>query len=179
MPNRILRDGLRSSATINRLSDRAHRLYTHLIVAVDDFGLCEWNTTWVKATAIPLLLWTEEELSTVMDEISSARLVKVYEHEGKNYAAMERWDQRRNAKHPKFPMPPTEEHIRGGYVPPKARAAEARVLRSPPRVNGSGWDRSNDGILAKATELGINTRGESADTLRRLCFAELERRKGQ
>lgn len=187
MPNRTLREGIRSSGFINRLSDQGFRLYVNLLATADDFGCIEWTATWIKAEAIPLLMWGEEQVAAAMAELAERRVVRLYEASGRAYAAVEKWDQRRNAKHPKFPVPPWgfgpggESHITGGYVAPSAMRGEqpagAPPRRVPPkRVNGSGWANTNDGILAKATELGISTRGESTDNLKRLCFAEIDRR---
>lgn len=188
MPNRTLREGIRSSGPINRLTDQGFRLYVNLLATADDFGCVEWTSTWIKAEAIPLLLWDEERVSAAMAELSDRKVVRLYEAAGRAYAAVEKWDQRRNAKHPKFPVPPWgfgpggESHITGGYVAPSAMRGElsagAPKRRIPPaRVNGSSWANTNDGIAAKATELGISTRGESTDNLKRLCFAEIDRRK--
>ncbi len=134
MPNRTLRDGLRSSGPINGLSDRAHRLYTHLLLTADDFGLLEWTPAWVKAMAVPALTWELAEVERLMAELAAARLVRVYEAKGKPHAAVEKWEQRRWAKHPKFPLPPWGvEHVIGGYVAPRARD---NAEEAPARPNG-------------------------------------------
>lgn len=143
VPNRILREGLRSSASINTLSDGAFRLYVNLLVSADDWGLCEWCFAWVKVHAAALLAWDSAALLTLMCELEQAGLLRPYEIACKRYAAIERWQQRRNASRPKFPLPPWgEEHITGGYIAPRAKTeAKARepgaITRPAARVNGT------------------------------------------
>lgn len=191
MPNRTLREGLRSSPIINALSDRAARLYAHLLVSADDFGLMEWTPSWVKATAVPLLLWTMEETSAAMLDISEKKAVRLYEANGKPYAAMEKWEQRQNAKFPRFPAPPWgfkagESHVIGGYVAPRARTgdAAAKPLKAPGRINGSArrggreWWQSEEGIEAKGKEVGLNARtGESWPEFKGRITEEIEKKR--
>lgn len=115
MPNRVLREGLRSSEAINSLSDAAERLYVRLLVSADDYGLLEMRPSWVKAHAVPLLDWTLPTVAKLLGELVDQALLLPYEDAGKQYAAVSRWSQRIEAKRPKFPMPPWgREHIVGG-----------------------------------------------------------------
>lgn len=133
MPNRVLREGLRSSGPVNALSDRGFRLYTNLLISADDFALLDWCFAWVKANAVPLQLWAEKDLAAAMRELEDLALVRPYDCAGRRYAAIDKWDQRRNANKPKFPMPPWgTEHIIGGYVPPKARTATNKTSSAEP-----------------------------------------------
>jgi hypothetical protein len=157
----------------------------------------EWTPSWVKATAVPLLLWTIDDTAAAMLEISEKNAVRLYEANGKTYAAIEKWEQRRNAKFPKFPAPAWgfeggATHILGGYVAPRARTPEepgATVApdkrKAPDKINGHGrrraphaWWASEDGIRLKAEELNITPRaGESWPELKGRINAELENRK--
>lgn len=116
MPNRTIRDGLRSSEQINLLSDAAERLFTRLLISADDYGLIEMSAAWVKAHAVPLLDWTFTTVAKYLAELVDHGLLLPYQAEnGRQYAAMAKWEQRIEAKYPKFPMPPWgREHIRGG-----------------------------------------------------------------
>jgi hypothetical protein len=182
MANRELRDGIRSSGPINRLSDRGFRLYANVLTAADDFGLVEWDETWLKANAVPLQPWDEQMMGEVMADLEKHHVVRLYEAKGKRYAAVEKWKQRQWAMKPKFPEPPwgfgEGSHITGNYADARVRARSSGQKQAP-RVNGQSveWTRSTDGLLKKAKELGIETRGESTDGLRRLCMDEIERRK--
>lgn len=190
MPNRMLREGLRSSGPINGLTDPAHRLYTHLLITADDFGLVEWTPGWVKAHAVPALSWTLERTAELMAELVAAKLVRVYEAKGKAHAAVEKWEQRRNAKFPKFPAPPwgfdgEDTHIIGGYVPPRARTGAA--AEKPVAVAAGGgalklprrWWDSEGGITEAGGVLGLTARpGESWPQFKGRINDELERRKG-
>lgn len=191
MPNRILREGIKSSGAVNALTDRAFRLYIHLISAADDFGLLEWNSMWLKTTAVPGLSWTPDEIERLMsEEIEGRGLVRTYEHNKKTYAAVEKWEQRRDAKYPKFPAPPwgfaegshlvqKEGGRFGGYVP--KRVLDTPKPRSAPRrFNGAprdDWRKSGEALMAKASELGVETRGETTENLVRLCEAKIQQQR--
>lgn len=139
MPNRLLKDGLRSSGPINGLSDRAFRLYVNLLLCADDFALLDWCYPWVKMQAWALQTGTEQELAALMTELEKANLVRSYENGKKRFAAIEKWEQRRNASKPKFPMPPWgKEHILGGYVAPRAREHEPeKKTKAKRKANGA------------------------------------------
>ena len=193
MPNRALREGLIHSEAVNRVSELAEMLYVRMLLAADDFGLLEMGSAFLKSRCLPARNIGLDVIDGLVAELTKKptvggdALVRVYEVSGKRYGAIDKWDQRRFALKPKCPLPPWgTEHIRGGYVDPRARSAgDATVApqkrQSPGRINGHqrgpGWWADNDQILAKAKELGVSTAGETTEGLKRLCFAEIDRRK--
>jgi hypothetical protein len=196
MPNRMLREGLVYSEAINRVSPLAEMLFWRMLVSADDFGLLEVGSAYLKSRCLPARDMTLEQIDGLVAElvkptVGAFGLVRSYEAGGKKYAAIEKWDQRRFALKPKCPLPPWgTDHIRGGYVDPRARGAgESAVApekkKAPGRINGhqrtgaaGGWWATEDGILAKAKELEIPTRaGESWPELKGRINAEIDRRK--
>lgn len=127
MPNRILREGIMSSGPINKVSEAAETLYVRMLVAADDFGLVELTPEFLKARCLPLRSISYEDIEKRVAELTAGgreggALVWPYEADGKRLGAVAKWDQRRFALRPKFPMPPWgNAHIRGGYVDPRVQ----------------------------------------------------------
>jgi hypothetical protein len=180
VPNRILREGLIHSPAVNAVSERAELLYIHIITSADDFGLIEFGPLYLKSRCVPGRTWNAEEIAALCVELEREALVRTYDLNGKRYAAVTKWEQRRFAKAPKCPMPPWgDDHIRGGYVDPRVREPTAPANLTVARMRAGGeWWKSDDGIRAKFIELGLKPLpGESLKAAKERCFEELDRRK--
>lgn len=119
MPNRILREGLLTSEHIARLTGDEHRLYTSLMLAVDDFGRFDGRAAIIRGRCLPLLDVTLAQIDGWLDGLERAELLRRYEVDGKPFVHMLRWRER--ARTPsKCPPPPDE----GGQTPaPRAPSA--------------------------------------------------------
>jgi hypothetical protein len=104
MGSRVLRDDLWTSERVNALHDKTFRLYICLINAADDYGLVEVGFGAIRRAA-PLLSWSREEVAKMLGELTDAELIRPYQHEGKPYAAMEKWRANVNSYRPKNPIP--------------------------------------------------------------------------
>lgn len=130
MPNRVMRDGLIYSGPVNTVSIDAECLFVRIVLAADDFGLIEVDPVFLKARCLPAREVSVSRIAALSKELFDSGLLRPYEHGGKRYAAVDKWDQRRFAKKPKYPMPPWgHEHIRGGYVDP--RVSEEKLTPEP------------------------------------------------
>lgn len=133
MPSRILREGLLTSDRVAVLTGDEERLYTRLLLTVDDFGLCDGRPEIIKAKAFPLhRLVTAEMVPPWLDAIVAANLAERYEVAGKPYLHVFDTRQRRRANTPKFPLPPAlvgdpladDGHVTadGGHPRPRAES---------------------------------------------------------
>lgn len=176
----MLRAGAVWSEKLNSVSAPAALLFHHMLTVADDFGLIELSPSFVKMRCFPGRQYNLEEIAGFCTELLRAGLLREYAAGGKRYAAILQWDQTRWAKQPAYPMPPWGlAHITGGYVAPRARGEGAAPM--PPRTNGShgpAWWRSDEGIRAKFTALGLKpVTGESLQQAKERCFEEMARRK--
>lgn len=144
MPNRIMREGALHSRAVNAVSRDAELLWRRIMQIADDWGLFEADPFSLKskcygarADVLP------EQCDTWLEELAAQKLVQLYEIEGRELGAVSKWEQRRFATRPKYPLPPWgETHILGGYVDPRARpgyeapAAKAKRKRAAPKGNG-------------------------------------------
>lgn len=133
MPSRILREGLLTSDRVAALTSDEERLYTRLILVVDDFGLCDGREAIIKARAFPLHHdITAEQISLWLDGIVTAGLGERYQVAGKPYFHLFDTRQRRRSNDPKFPLPPTlvgaepsddgHSSADGGHPRPRAKS---------------------------------------------------------
>lgn len=108
MPNRILKESIRESDSIDSLNWFQEVLFYRLIVSCDDYGRFDGRTSVIKNRLFPLK--EDLTLKTVADAIQklvSAGLVVLYEHDGKPYLYLPTWTAHQNvrAKRSKYPEP--------------------------------------------------------------------------
>ena len=108
MPNRILRESITTSETINQLTAEQEVFFYRLLVVCDDFGLMDARPAILKSKCFPLRDQTGEQVQALVAALVRHGLVSVYNHDGKPYLCVAQWDQHqriRNAR-PKYPPPP-------------------------------------------------------------------------
>ena len=109
LPNRIVREGILSSAKINRLSTPAELFYRRLINVVDDYGRFYGSPLTIRVACWPATpeKVTDQEVSNGLTECSHGPqpLILRYEVEGLKYIEIQNFGQKVRSK-PKFPNPP-------------------------------------------------------------------------
>lgn len=108
MPNRILKESIRESDSIDSLNWFQEVLFYRLIVSCDDYGRFDGRTSVIKNRLFPLK--EDLTLKTVADAIQklvSAGLVVLYECDGKPFLYLPSWTAHQNvrAKRSKYPEP--------------------------------------------------------------------------
>lgn len=110
MPNRILKESIRESDSIDSLTWFQEVLFYRLIVSCDDYGRFDGRISVIKNRLFPLK--EDLTLKTVADAIQklvTAGLVVLYAHDGKPYLYLPTWTAHQNvrAKRSKYPEPVT------------------------------------------------------------------------
>lgn len=111
MPNRILKESIRTSKSINALSDFQFRLWIHLITYVDDFGRGSAEPDILKGFVFPRRKSvTEATVKMALIELANMGLIHLYEVDGDSYLCLRNWEKHQTprAKLSKFPAPPEE-----------------------------------------------------------------------
>ncbi len=110
MPNRILKDGICTSETIDLLSVEGERFFYRLLVQCDDFGRMDARPSVLRARCFPLRLdkVSDKLVSRWLDELVAANLVWLYAVEDKTYLQVTKWNahQQIRAARSKYPEPP-------------------------------------------------------------------------
>lgn len=108
MPDRIIRESICTSDTLNQLSDFEERFWNRLIVNCDDYGRFDARPTILKSRLFPLMeSKTKKDMTGALDKLASVGLVELYEVDGKPFLRVVTWDkyQRIRAKRSKYPEP--------------------------------------------------------------------------
>ena len=137
MPNRILKESVCTSDTIDGLSWFEEVLFYRLIVNCDDFGRFDGRVAVIKNRLFPLKEnLTLKTVSEAINRLASAGLVALYEFEGKPYLHLPTWNEHQNvrAKRSKYPAP--EDAVNTSeYICNHVQSSESICSRNPIQSN--------------------------------------------
>lgn len=114
MPNRILKESICTSETIDKLSYEEEVFFYRLLVQCDDYGRMDARLSILRARVFPLKLATidDHKVATLLTVLSSANLLTVYLAGDKPYLQITTWDkhQQVRAKRSKYPAYDSKAH---------------------------------------------------------------------
>lgn len=108
MPNRIIKESIRTSKKINNLTDFQFRLWLYLITYVDDFGRGSADPELLKGFVFPRRKRvSESDIEKALAELAGMGCILLYEVDGESYFCFPNWSkhQRIQTKQSKFPEP--------------------------------------------------------------------------
>ena len=108
MPNRIIKESICTSDSVDQLSWFEEVLFYRLIVNCDDFGRFDGRTAVIKNRLFPLKdNLTIKSVEIAINKLASAGLVALYVFEGKPYLYLPTWNEHQTirAKRSKYPEP--------------------------------------------------------------------------
>jgi hypothetical protein len=108
MPNRILKESICTSDSIDSLSWFEEVLFYRLMVNCDDYGRFDGRTAVVKNRLFPLKdNVTLKNVESAINKLVQAGLVSLYVFEGKPFMFLPTWNEHQNirAKKSKYPAP--------------------------------------------------------------------------
>ncbi len=108
MPNRFLKDSIRTSDSVNMLTWFEEVLFYRLIVSADDFGRFDARPAIIKGSCFPLKTGvTESQIEKALSALETAGMVCRYMANGKPYLQFLQWEQHQQtrAKSSKYPAP--------------------------------------------------------------------------
>ena len=141
MPNRIIRDSIRTSESLSRLTDAEARHFFLLITYADDHGRLDARPSVIRAMCYSLMLSTvsEEEVERRTQRLADpdVDILRLYAVDGKPYGEFRQWSkyQRVRAKESKFPGPP-----------PQTLAAD-RKMQTSADINDTGGSHDQVGSI--------------------------------
>lgn len=153
MPNRIIKDSIRTSRTVNNMTDFQFRFWVYLITYVDDYGRGSADPELLKGFVFPRRKGvTESTIKKALLDLASSGSVLLYEVDGEPYFCFPNWSshQRIQTKKSKFPAPedgspPLSTVSHGEPLPesesnpntnpnPKNDSAELQINSTPPPI---------------------------------------------
>lgn len=107
MPNRILKESLTRSESINKLSYFAEVLFYRLIVVADDFGRFDGRAAVIKGTCFPLRNIRTSQIEKGLNELASVSMIFTYTVKARSFLQIANWSkfQSTRAMKSKWPSP--------------------------------------------------------------------------
>lgn len=108
MPDRIIKESICTSETLNQLTDFEERFWNRLTVNCDDYGRFDARPAILKGRLFPLMDGkTHKDMTAALLRLASVGLVELYEVDGRPFLQVVTWSkhQRIRAKRSKFPPP--------------------------------------------------------------------------
>ena len=137
MPNRILKESICTSDSVDGLSWFEEVLFYRLIVNCDDYGRFDGRAAIIKNRLFPLKeKLTVSTVSAAINTLASAGLVVLYEFEGKPFLYLPTWNEHQSvrAKRSKYP-PPDETNVKSSEIICKQMHADVPVIQSNTESN--------------------------------------------
>lgn len=105
MPNRIIKESICISESVDELSWFEEVFFYRLLVNCDDYGCFDARPAILKARLFPLRNVTDKQVADSLDKLASVGIVRLYEYERKPYLQIITWErhQQIRAKKRKFP----------------------------------------------------------------------------
>lgn len=119
MPTRYLKPGIRDSDRIEAvLEPDAEILFYRLLIVVDDFGRTDARPLMVKSECFPIRMRVSaDNCMQWLKMLDSARLIGLYEVNGKPYLQIAKWDNKPRAMTSKYPEPSADVYNRMQMLP--------------------------------------------------------------
>lgn len=108
MPNRLIKEGIRTSKKINSLSDFEFRTWAYLITYVDDYGRGSADPELLKGFVFPRRKEVrEQDIRKALEALERTGSILLYEVAGEPYFCFPNWSkhQRIQTKKSKYPAP--------------------------------------------------------------------------
>ena len=160
MPNRIIKESIRTSKTVNAMSDFQFRLWTYMITYVDDYGRGSADPELLKGFVFPRRKGvTESTIEKTLAELANLGSIHLYEVDGESYLCFPNWSdhQRIQQKKSKFPEPPADisaiqkPTVTHGELPPESNPIQSESKSEyeyePEPARGAGDDRPDFNTL--------------------------------
>lgn len=110
MPNRIIKESICTSDTVDRLSWFEEVLFYRLIVNCDDYGRFDGRVPIIKNRLFPLKSnLTEKTVGDALNKLSTAGLVKLYLHDSKPILQLATWEKHQQVRSKKSKYPAFDE----------------------------------------------------------------------
>lgn len=133
MPNRIIKDSIRTSKTVNTMTDFQFRLWIFLITYVDDFGRGSADPELLKGFVFPRRKGiTETTIKKTLAELANIGSVTLYEVDGEPYLCFPNWGEHQAVRNKvsKFPAPEDGKIIVASNCE-QLKSSESKCPRNP------------------------------------------------
>ena len=155
MPNRIIKESIRTSKNVNSLSDFEFRVWTYLITYVDDYGRGSADPELLKGMVFPRRQGlTEQQITKALDTLANTGMVILYTVDGEPYLCFPKWDkhQQIRAKKSRFPAP-DEGTISNDITRNQPISNDSTCPRNPIQSESESESNNNSTLTREFEEL--------------------------
>ena len=142
MPNRIIKESICTSDTIDQMSWLEECFWHRLIVNCDDYGRFDARPSVLKSRLFPLKeRITLKDIESALTKLAGIGCVVLYVYDGKPYLYLPTWEvhQTIRAKKSKYPAPEGAEQPHESIC--KQMQADVPVIQSNPNPNPNPKER--------------------------------------
>lgn len=133
MPNRIIKESICSSESVDSLSWFEEVFFYRLIVNCDDYGRMDARPAILKARLFPLKDVTQKQIEAALNKLSTAGMIELYVCDQKPYLQLATWEQHQSirAKKSKFPGPEKTNLHAHEIICKQMKSNESKCSRNP------------------------------------------------
>ena len=142
MPNRIIKESIRTSDTVAEMTDFQFRLWVGLIVSADDYGRGDARPEILKGQIFPLRKKVKEkDIESALNGLAALGCVELYSVNGKPYYSFPTWGAHQRIRNSvqKFPSPDEKDALRQVA----ASCGESRLESNPIQSQKESESESN------------------------------------
>lgn len=147
MPNRILKESIRSSDTIEQLSPEEEVFFYRLITTCDDYGRIDARPAYLRSVCFPLRVDRVkiQDVEHWLGALAVAGLIQCYSVNGHGYLQMVTWDKHQTvrARRSKFPGPDDSDCIEVASNCKQVQADAGSCSRNPNPIRIQSESESN------------------------------------
>lgn len=133
MPNRIIKESVCTSDSIDQLDWFEEVLFYRLMVSCDDYGRFDGRVAVIKNRLFPLKeTLTTEEVAHALDMLEMVDLVRKYAVNGKPYIFLPGWEHHQTIRAKKSKYPEPVDDVQADEIICKQMNADVHVIQSNP-----------------------------------------------
>lgn len=145
MPDRIIKESICTSDTLEKLSDFEERFWHRLIVNCDDYGRFDARPAVLKARLFPLReSLTYKNVTDALNRLASVGLIELYTVDGKPFLRVVTWERYQRIRAKKSKFPPPDNSCR------QMTADDSKCPRNPIQSNAKCEMRNAEALSAPA-----------------------------
>lgn len=178
MPNRIIKESVCGSETVDALSWFEEVFFYRLIVNCDDYGRMDARPAILRSRLFPLKSVTDKQVVSALQSLRSVGIVDLYEVDGRPFLQIRTWERHQiiRAKKSRYPSP--DSGVKSSESICKQMHANVPVIQSESEYNNTHTKSAPARVSEEAEEqeetLSLPDEAEIAAEFRKLKLKEPE-----
>jgi len=150
--NRIIRESIRTSDSIDQLSWFEECMFYRLIVTCDDYGCMDARPKILASALFPLKDIRVKTIEDALRKFSTLELVTLYEVGGKPFLRLKTWDRHQRVRDSKHKYPTPDGETANGGEPPQSAA----TCGNSRQLAANGGEPPQSAARARAESLSLS-----------------------